>query len=40
METETFIPNKEFNISEGLFVYAVLQNHYYAIVLCLLFKLC
>ena len=25
METESFIPNKEFNISEGLFVYAVLQ---------------
>ena len=24
METESFIPNKEFNISEGLFVYAVL----------------
>ena len=28
METESFIPNKEFNISEGLFVYAVLQKHY------------
>ena len=27
METESFIPNKEFNISEGLFVYAVL--HYF-----------
>ena len=26
METESFIPNKEFNISEGLFVYAVLQK--------------
>ena len=25
METESFIPNKEFNISEGVFVYAVLQ---------------
>ena len=28
METESFIPNKQFNISEGLFVYAVLQKHY------------
>ena len=28
METESFTPNKEFNISEGVFVYAVLQNHY------------
>ena len=28
METESFIPNKEFNISEGLFVYVVLQKHY------------
>ena len=28
METESFIPNKEFNISEGLFVYAVLHKHY------------
>ena len=28
METESFIPNKEFNISEGLFVHAVLQKHY------------
>ena len=28
METESFIPNKEFNISKGLFVYAVLQKHY------------
>ena len=28
METESFIPNKEFKISEGLFVYAVLQKHY------------
>ena len=27
METESFIPNKEFNISEDLFVYAVLQKH-------------
>ena len=27
-ETESIIPNKEFNISEGLFVYAVLQKHY------------
>ena len=26
METESFIPNKEFNMSEGLFVYAVLQK--------------
>ena len=28
METESLIPNKEFNISEGLLVYAVLQKHY------------
>ena len=28
METESFIPNKQFNISEGLFVYAVPQKHY------------
>ena len=28
METESFIPNKEFNISEGLFVYAAQQKHY------------
>ena len=27
METESFFPNKEFNISEGLLVYAVLQKH-------------
>ena len=27
METESFIRNKEFSISEGLFVYAVLQKH-------------
>ena len=40
METESFIPNEEFNISEGLFVYAVLQKHYYAIILCFLLKLC
>ena len=40
METESFIPNKEFNISEDLFVYAVLQKHYYAIILCFLLKLC
>ena len=26
METKLFIPNKEFNISEGLFMYAVLQK--------------
>ena len=26
METESLIPNKEFNMSEGLFVYAVLQK--------------
>ena len=26
METESFIPNKVFNISEGLFVYAVLPK--------------
>ena len=40
METESFIPNKDVNISEGLFVYAVLQKHYYAIILCILLKLC
>ena len=40
METESFTPNKEFNNSEGLFVYAVLQKHYKAIILCLLLKLC
>ena len=28
METESFIPNKEFNISVGLFVYAVLHTHH------------
>ena len=28
METESLIPNKEFNVSEGLFVYSVLQKHY------------
>ena len=28
METESFIPNKEFNIFVGLFVYAVLHKHY------------
>ena len=28
METESFIPNKEFNISVGLFVYALLHKHY------------
>ena len=28
METESFSPNKGFTISEGLFVYAVLQKHY------------
>ena len=39
-ETESFIPNKVFNISEGLFVYAVLQKHYQAIILCFLLKLC
>ena len=39
METESFIPNTEFNISEGLFVYAVLQKHYEAIILCFLSKL-
>ena len=27
METESFIPNKQFNISEDLFMYAVLQKH-------------
>ena len=28
METESFIQNKEFNISLGLLVYAVLHKHY------------
>ena len=28
METESFVPNKELNISEGFFVHAVLQKHY------------
>ena len=28
MEAESFIPNKEFNISEGLNLYVVLQKHY------------
>ena len=28
METESFSPNKEFTISEGLFEYAVLKKHY------------
>ena len=40
METESFTQNKEFNISEGLFVYAVLQKHYYPIILCFLLKSC
>ena len=40
METESFISNKVFNISEGLLVYAVLQKHFYAIILCFLLKLC
>ena len=26
METESFIPNKEFNISKGLLLYSVLQK--------------
>ena len=39
METESFIPNKEFNISEGLFVYAVLQKHYKVIILCFNIKI-
>ena len=39
METELFIQNKKLNISEGLFVYAVLQKHYEAIILCFLLKL-
>ena len=38
METESFIPNKEFNISEGLCVYAVLRKHYKAIILRFLLK--
>ena len=42
METESFILNKEFNFnfSEGLCVYAVLQKHYSAIILYFLLKLC
>ena len=28
METDSFITKKEFNISVGLFVYAVLHKHY------------
>ena len=40
MGTESFISNKEFNISVGLFVYAVLHKHYKAIILCFLLKLC
>ena len=36
METESFTPNKELNVSVGLFVYAVLHKHYMAIILCLL----
>ena len=40
METKSFVPNKEFTISEGLFVYPVLQKHYQAIILCFLLKLC
>ena len=36
METESFIPNKKFNITEGLCVFAVLQKHYSAIILCFL----
>ena len=28
MEADSFISNKDFNTSEGLFVYAVLQKHY------------
>ena len=40
METESFIPNKESNISDGLFVYAVLQKRYWANILCFLLILC
>ena len=28
IETKSFVPNKEFDLSEGLFVYAVLTKHY------------
>ena len=28
METESFIPNEESNVSNGLFLYLVLQKHY------------
>ena len=40
MEPEPFIPNKEFDMSEGSFVYIVLQKHYKATILCFLLKLC
>ena len=39
METESCILNKEFNMFEGWFVYAVLLKHYYADILCFRFKL-
>ena len=38
METESCMLNKEFDISEGLFVYTVLLKHYEANILCFLFK--
>ena len=38
METESFIPNKEFDIPVRLFVYAVLHKHYQAIILMFSFK--
>ena len=40
METKLCIQIKEFNMSEGWLVYAVLFKHYYAYVLCFLLKLC
>ena len=40
METESFIQNKEFDISVGLSVYVVLHKHFKAIILCFLLKLC
>ena len=40
METESCILNKEFNMSAGLFVNAVLLKHNKANILCFRLKLC
>ena len=40
METKSCILNKEFNMSAGLFVNAVLLKHNKANILCFLIKLC